>query len=170
MGVQGIYTAASGMLAQQYRLDAISNNLANAVTTGFKREESIDKAFPEMLIRRMEEHVVKFPYNTIPSVGSIDKAPVVGKVGTGVEQNELFTVFEQGPLQVTENPLDIAISGEGFFIVDTPEGERYTRNGNYIIGNGNILMTKEGFPILGENGYIRVQKNNFRVDEQGRVL
>lgn len=170
MASRGVYTAATGMLVQQYRMDVISNNLANATTTGYKRDESIDKAFPDMLLRRMEKHTVNFPFNNVPTTGSIDKAPVVGKVGTGVEQNEIFTVFEQGPLRTTDNPLDAAISGDGFFVVDTPNGERFTRNGNFIIGNGNILMTKEGYPVLGEKGYIRVQDNNVRIDNEGRIM
>lgn len=168
--VQGIYTASSGMLVQQYRLDTISNNLSNALTTGFKRDESIDKAFPELLIRRTDEHTVKFPYRMRLSVGSIDKSPIVGKIGTGVEQNELFTIFEQGSLRETNNPADIALHGKGFFAVDTPHGERYTRNGNFILGNGNILMTKEGFPVKGEKGYLRLQTNNFKIDEEGRII
>ena len=168
--VQGMYTASSGMLVQQYRLETISNNLSNALTTGYKRDVSIDKAFPEMLLRRRDEHTVKFPYRMRPSTGSIDKSPVVGKLGTGVEQNEIFTVQAQGSLIETNNPADIAISGEGFFVVDTPHGERYTRNGNFIIGGGNILMTKEGYPVVGENGYLRLQHNNFKVDESGRVV
>lgn len=165
-----MYTAASGMLAQQFRLDTISNNLANALTTGYKRDESIDKAFPELLIRRTDEHTVKFPYRIRPSVGSIDKAPVIGTLGTGVEQNEIFTVQEQGSLRETNNPADIALHGNGFFVVDTPHGERYTRNGNFILGEGNILMTKEGYPLVAEKGFLRLQTNNFRIDEHGRVF
>lgn len=168
--VRGIYTAASGMITQQQRLDVISNNLANAVTTGYKREQSIDKSFPTLLIRSMGTYQTKFPLGVRPSVGSIDKNTVVGTLGTGVEQNEIYTVFTQGALEETGNPADIALSGKGFFVVDSPYGERYTRNGNFIIGNGNILMTKEGFPLLGEEGYIRVQRNNFKVNERGEVL
>ncbi len=171
MAIRGIYTAASGMLVQQNRLDIVSNNLANATTTGYKRDTSIDKAFPDMLLRRMEMHTVKFPYNEIPSIGAIDKAPVIGKLGTGVEQNEVFTIFEQGPLRVTNNSFDVALHGNGFFVVETPQGQqRYTRNGNFIIGTGNLLMTKEGYPVLGEKGYIRVQENNYRIDKQGRIF
>lgn len=168
--VQGMYTAASGMMVQQYRLETISNNLANALTTGYKREESIDKAFPELLIRRTDQHTVKFPYRMQPSIGSIDKSPIVGTLGTGVEQNEIFTVHSQGSLIETNNPADLALYGEGFFVVDTPHGERYTRNGNFIIGNGNLLMNKEGYPVVSEQGYLRLQTHNFQVDENGRII
>ena len=168
--VRGMYTAVSGMLTQQQRLNVITNNLANATTTAYKREESIDKSFPELLIRNMGAYRTKFPTGVFPTIGSIDKNPVVGVLGTGVEQNEIYTVFSQGAPQETTNPADLALSGQGFFVVDTPYGERYTRNGNFIIGNNNILMTKEGYPLLGENGPIRVQRNNFKVNDTGQVI
>ena len=120
--VRGVFTAASGMVAQQHRLDAIANNLANADTTGYKRDVSVHKAFPELLLRRTgDDGVVRFPYRNQP-LGSIDTAAVVGKIGTGVEQNEVFTIFEQGAIHQSDNPLDLALEGEGFFVVDTPYG------------------------------------------------
>ncbi len=170
--VRGIYTAASGMITQQRRLDALANNLANVDTSGYKRDVTIHKAFPELQIRRFrDEGVVNIPLSeTFPPLGSVDKAPVVGTLGTGVETNEIFTVFEQGELELTENPFDLALHGEGFFAVMTPEGERYTRNGGFILGQEGILMTKEGYPVLGENGIIRIQENNFIVDSDGKVF
>jgi flagellar basal-body rod protein FlgG len=169
--VRGVFTAASGMVAQQHRLDAISNNLANANTVGYKRDVSVHKAFPELLLRRTgDDGVVQFPYRGDP-VGSIDKAPVVGRLGTGVEQNEVFTIFEQGAVRQTENSFDLALEGEGFFVVDTPYGERYTRNGSFTIGPESLLVTQQGFPVLGDDGNpIRVQENNFVVDEGGQVF
>ena len=117
--LRGIYTGASGMVAQMHRMDVLSNNLANVDVTGYKRDTSISKAFPEMLIRRINDNgVYKFPF------GSVEVAPVVGKLGTGVEYNELFTVFEQGALKETSNPFDLALDGDGFFAVETPNGER----------------------------------------------
>ena len=159
------------MVAQQHRLDAISNNLANANTVGYKRDVSVHKAFPELLLRRMSDNsVIQFPYRGDP-VGSVDKAPVVGRLGTGVEQNEVFTIFEQGAVKQTENPFDMAIEGEGFFVVDTPYGERYTRNGAFTIGPESRLVTQQGYPVLGSDGNpIEIKVNNFVVDEYGRVF
>lgn len=159
------------MVAQQHRLDAISNNLANADTTGYKRDVSVHKAFPELLLRRTnDDGVIQFPYRNEP-VGSIDNAPVVGRLGTGVEQNEVFTIFEQGAVRETSNSFDLALQGDGFFVVDTPYGERYTRNGSFTIGPESLLVTQQGYPVLGEDGNpIRVQQNNFVVDESGRVF
>lgn len=158
------------MTAQQHRMDAIANNLANVDTTGYKRDVSVHKAFPELLIRRMgDDGVLQFPYRHRP-VGSIDKSPVVGRLGTGVEQNEVFTIFEQGAVQETENPFDIALEGDGYFVVDTPYGERYTRNGSLILGAEGMLLTQQGYPVLGEDGPIHLQLNNFKIDEDGKIF
>jgi flagellar basal-body rod protein FlgG len=162
--IRGWYTAASGMRAQQWRLDAVANNLANVDVNGYKKDVAVHKAFPELLLRRMgDDGLYTHPF------GSGDVAPFVGKIGTGVELNELFTIFEQGPLKETESDFDIALDGKGFLTVATPQGERYTRNGAFILGKEGFLETKEGYPLLGENGPIRVQENNFKIDKDGRV-
>ncbi|HCM28026.1 MAG: flagellar basal-body rod protein FlgF [Treponema sp. GWB1_62_6] len=162
--VRGWYTGASGMTAQQWRLDAISNNLANVDVDGYKKDTAIHKAFPELLMRRMnDDGVYLHPF------GSADAAPIIGKIGTGVELNELFTNFEQGSMKETESDFDIALDGKGFMSVSTPRGERYTRNGSFQLGKEGFLETKEGFPVLGENGPIQVKANNFMVDKDGKV-
>ena len=162
--IRGWYTAASGMRAQQWRLDAVANNLANLDTDGYKRDVAAFKAFPEMLIRRQDDDgVYLHPF------GSADAAPIVGKMGTGVELNELYTSLEQGGLKETQSDFDVALDGKGFFTVTTPWGERYTRNGSFQLGKEGYLETKEGYPVMGENGRIRVKANNFLIDKDGRV-
>jgi len=152
------------MRAQQWRLDAVANNLANVDTTGYKRDVTSFKAFPEMLLRRMgDDGVYQHPF------GSADAAPIIGKLGTGVEVNELFTNFDQGAPKETQSDFDLMLEGKGFFAVATPHGERYTRNGTFILGKEGYLETKDGFPLMGENGPIRVKANNFKVDAEGRV-
>ena len=169
--IRGLYTSASGMMAQQWRMDAVSNNLANVDTTGFKEDQAVHKAFPQLLLRRMNTNVVPLPPSgQIPILGSLDKAPVIGRLGTGVELNEIFTVFEQGAFKETTNPFDLALEGQGFFVVATPFGERLTRNGSFLIGPEGLLVTKEGFPVLGENGPIQAKLNNFIVDQSGRIF
>ncbi len=162
--IRGLYTGASGMRAQEHRLDALSNNLANVDLNGYKRDTSVHKAFPELMIRRFEDDgVFRFP------LGSVDTAPMVGKLGTGVEYNESYTVFEQGSLKVTENPFDLALEDAGFFTVETPQGVRYTRNGSFWLGKEQILETKDGFPVMGENGIVRITKDHVKIDKLGRV-
>jgi flagellar basal-body rod protein FlgG len=152
------------MRAQQWRLDAVANNLANVDTDGYKRDIAAFKAFPELLLRRQDDDgIYHIPF------GSADAAPIIGKMGMGVELNELYTNFDQGALKETTSDFDLALDGRGFFAVATPYGERYTRNGSFILGKEGFLLTKEGYPVLGENGPIRVQANNFQIDKDGRV-
>ncbi|MFQ3548057.1 MAG: flagellar basal body protein, partial [Termitinemataceae bacterium] len=78
--IRGWYTGASGMTAQQFRLDAVSNNLANVDVDGYKKDIAVHKAFPELLMRRLnDDGVYLHPF------GSADAAPIIGKIGTGVE-------------------------------------------------------------------------------------
>jgi flagellar basal-body rod protein FlgG len=152
------------MRAQQWRLDAVANNLANVATDGYKRDVASFKAFPEMLIRRQDDDgVYQHPF------GSADAAPIVGKMGTGVELNELYTCFDQGTPRETSGDFDVFLDGKGFFCVGTPWGERYTRNGSFQLGKEGILETKEGYPVLGEDGPIHVKANNFQIDKDGRI-
>ncbi|MBN2735528.1 MAG: flagellar hook-basal body protein [Spirochaetales bacterium] len=162
--IRGLYTGASGMMAQMNYMDALSNNLANADLVGYKRDTAVSKAFPQMLLRRMNDSGVhNFP------MGSVDSAPIVGRLGTGVEVNEVFTIFEQGAMKQTDNPFDLAMEGEGFLCVETEDGERYTRNGSFVLGKEGFLLTKSGDLVLGENGPIKLKKNNFIIDEDGVV-
>lgn len=163
--LRGIYTGASGMIAQDARMDTIANNLANVDQTGYKKDLTLFKAFPDMLIRRINDDGLG-----ITPAGSYDTMPLVGKLGTGVEVNEVYTQFDQGSLQRTENNFDIALEGRGFLTVMTERGERYTRNGALTINQDGVLVTHNGNPVLGENGIIRVQQNNFIINERGEVL
>ena len=165
--IRGWYTGASGMNAQQNRLDAISNNLANVDTAGYKRDIVVSKSFPELLIRRTDaDGVYKIPNG----MGSADAAPVIGKLGLGVETNESYIDFTQGSFKLTNTSTDIALSGKGFYTIETPNGERYTRNGDFFIGKEGILETKDGYPVLGENGIIKLENDRFMVNQDGVIL
>lgn len=163
--IRGLYIGASGMIAQQARIDVVANNLANVDKTAYKRDLTVFKAFPDMIIRRINDDGL----GIVPA-GSYDTMPYVGKLGTGVEVNEVYTQFGQGSLQRTESPFDMAIEGRGFFSVMTERGERYLRNGAFTINKEGNLVTHNGFLVMGENGPIRVQKNNFIVNERGDVI
>ena len=162
--IRGWYIGASGMNAQQNRLDAISNNIANVDTTGYKKDIPVSKSFSDLLLRRTaSDGVYETPF------GSADAAPIIGGIGLGVETNELYTDFEQGSFKSTETKTDFALSGEGFFTVHTPAGERYTRNGNFVLGKEGILLTKDGYPLMGENGPIHVENDKFFLNEDGLI-
>lgn len=162
--IRGIFTSASGMQAMQSKLNIISNNLANVDLTSYKKDVAITKAFPDIQIRRgSDDGLVSFP------LGSYDEMPFVGKLGTGVELNESFTVFNQGSLKETNNDFDLALDGKGFLTVETEKGERYTRNGTLTIDKDGFLVTKQGLKVLSENGYIQIKKNNFIIDKEGNI-
>ena len=128
--LRGIYTGASGMIVQMHKMDAVANNMANVDLIGYKRDYTANKAFPELMMRRLNTDIVeRFP------VGSIDKAPYLGKLGT----------------------------------VQTPQGERYTRNGSFTLDDNGLLVNKDGLPVMGENGYIYLKLNNFRIDADGTI-
>jgi len=153
------------MLADMTQLDTIANNLANVDTSGYKKDVTIFKSFPEMLIRRTDDNGL----NVVPA-GSWDTMPLVGKLGTGVEVNEVFTQHVQGALKKTDNPLDFALQGDGFFSIQTPDGERYTRDGAFFIDKKGFLVNKSGHKVLGESGPIRVDQYNVRVGKDGEIL
>ena len=154
------------MKAEQNRMDVVANNLANVDLTGFKRDSVSFKAFPELLMRRFDDDGVR----KLP-MGSVDIAPIVGKLGTGVETNEVHTDFSQGSFKQTENAFDFALEGKGFFAILTPDGERYTRNGTFTLGPESLMVTKDGYPVLDEDGeFIKVKANNFVVDQDGKIF
>ncbi len=161
--VRGIYTSSSGMKAQAERVSTISNNLANINTTAYKKEELILKEFPQMLIHRMNDKVVK------KDEGSYDLVPIVGKLGTGVEINQKFVKHETGNLFSTSNPLDFAMLTDGFFSVDTDYGKMFTRNAELNLDKDGYVVTKDGYKVRGENGYINLKNKDFKIDRFGAI-
>jgi len=179
--LRGLYTAASGMLAQAARLDLESNNLANAATTGYKADQAELLSFPTMLLRRVGGkdgepeplHPLGIEMRTRPD--GLDRlpfreAPVVGPLGTGVYVEGTFTSFRQGPLRDTGNPLDLALEGPGFFAVETPAGVRYTRAGSFRLDAEGYLADQTGNRVLGVDGPIQVgQAATVAIGQDGSV-
>jgi flagellar basal-body rod protein FlgF len=131
---RGLYIAASGMLTEQRRQDQIANDLANAATPGYKSDRSTQQSFGEMLLAN----------------GSTGQT--VGKLGLGVQVDQTTTDWSPQPLRQTDEPLDFAIQGEGFFGVRTGQGVFYTRNGQFTLSPQGILTTARGDVVLGQNG------------------
>ncbi len=162
--IRGIYTGASGMSALQFKMDIVANNIANVDKTGFKRDEVLYKSFPEMLIHRSNDDGVGWT-----PMGSFDTTPIVGKLGTGLEVNETYVRHEQGGLKNTQVSTDIALNGEGFLVIQTNRGAKLSRNGAFILDKEGYLVTAKGFPLLGEDGPIQVNRNNFLIKPNGEV-
>ena len=144
---RGLYTAATGMVAETVRTDSIANNLANANTSGYKRDDVIDEEFHPMLLRRIDDHS-KQDVTSFKGFSLGGQAPVVGKLGLGAYTAGIATDHSQGDMQTTGNPLDLAISGEGYFAVQTPQGVRYTRDGNFYRSANGQLVTVNGQAVL----------------------
>lgn len=142
--IRGLYTAASGMMTQLTNQEIISNNLANADTTGYKKDTAVMKAFQALLLNRIGDN----------SDRGMDV--VMGNLGTGSTVDGVFTDFSQGAIKATENKLDVALATDGFFVVQTPAGEMYTRDGSFTIAANGDLVTKDGFNIVGTRGTINV--------------
>ena len=150
------YTAGTGMLAQRDRMDVLANNLTNVETTGYKSDTLITGSFRDMMIERLND----------PGAGT---NRTVGALGTGTHIDRVVTTFEQGSVEQTNRPLDFALNGDGFFVIDTPQGERYTRDGSFAVNSGGYLVTSEGWDVRGENGRIQVGSDDFTVDGTGNV-
>lgn len=163
--IRGLYTGASGMLAEMTRTDVISNNLANVNTSGFKKDRAIFRAFPEMNIHRIDDPVPA----GIDRV--IDPRLFIGVLGTGVMVDEVNTDFSQGTVKTTSNPLDVALEGEGFFEVQTPDGIRFTRDGSFSVSRDGYLITKDGYYVLGENGPVQfAREGEIVISQRGEVF
>lgn len=148
----GMYASVSGSLAAMQRLDMISNNLANVNTPGYKK----DKMSFEGLL-----------------AGSVNPPAVPqGKTADPILQKDsIYIDYSAGPVNQSGNPLDLALDGEGFFAVTTPEGTAYTRQGNFRSSADGTLVTVDGFPVQGVGGAaIRLQGSHVEIDAKGVVM
>ncbi|HTY79027.1 MAG TPA: flagellar basal-body rod protein FlgF [Candidatus Bathyarchaeia archaeon] len=140
-----IHALSSGMHAQWQRHEILANNLANASTVGFKQD------------------------NLTVKHGEPEAGPG-GATLLGRHVISQWTDFSQGGLRETDRSLDVALSGPGFFVVQTPAGPRYTRAGAFSVSPQGTLMSTGGFPVLGQGGPITVRSSNVTFGPQGEVL
>jgi flagellar basal-body rod protein FlgF len=147
----GIYTAYSGLKAQSDALEILSNNLANLNTTAFKEETAFYTFLdPSAGVSQQTEDLN----------GTINKSIRVGS----------FVNSAEGSLSATKRDLDIAIEGNGFLVVKTPGGIRYTRNGNLNLNAQSVLVASDGFPVIGESGKpITLGPGKITISENGEV-
>lgn len=158
--LRGIYTAASGMLADQRRLDVIANNLANSSTAGYKRDTSVRQSFTDFLVVRL---------NDPDNVGDTQN-PQIGRLGFGTLLAFTATKITTGNMVQTGNSLDVAIEGDGFFTVQTPQGIRYTRDGAFLQDSQGRLVTKQGHQVLVDGRAVRAEVGTLAINNLGQVL
>ena len=136
--MRALNTAATGMQAQQLNVEVIANNIANMNTTGFKRQRA---EFQDLLYQNVERMGVQSS-----DAGTI--VPTGVQVGVGVKAGSVYRVTEQGSVTQTQNLYDVAVQGEGYFIVQLPDGrDAYTRAGNFSLSADGQLVTKDGFTV-----------------------
>lgn len=173
MSAKGIYSALSGAMAQGQRLETIANNMANVNTPGFKRD---DQVFREYLTANQKppdlQNVPKVP-------ASIDSFyDMQGGDVSYVDAAGTYTDFSQGSLKSTGNPLDLALDGDGFFEVMTPQGLSMTRVGSFRMDSAGQLVTKDGHPVMAAGDaaadpagrIIRVGQGTLSITESGDIF
>ncbi|MEF3168684.1 MAG: flagellar basal-body rod protein FlgF [Deltaproteobacteria bacterium] len=126
----GHMEALEGAIINERKLELVANEMANVSTVGFKRQRI---TFEEYLLPQQDQTL------------------------RNAKGERVATDFSQGPVHQTGNPFDFAIEGEGFFVVETPQGKRYTRAGNFTLDAEQRLVTQEGYPVLGDGAPIVIE-------------
>ncbi|MCM3617941.1 flagellar hook-basal body protein [Sutcliffiella horikoshii] len=172
--LRGFHTATAGMISQQRRMEMLSNNLSNANTPGYKADQSSLRAFPELLLKKMEQ-------TNIPTTKpiSFSQNQTIGALHTGVYLQETAPNQTQGDMRQTGNQTDLAILNQNlpegaaiFFTVENQDGTpRYTRNGNFTVDQQGYLTTNNGLYILDQNNTrIQLQTDTFELQQDGTIL
>lgn len=154
--LQGLYAAAGGIVSTEERHAIIANNIANASTIGFRRQQPVQKGFYAIFADSLRR----------PALFNQYKTP-----GGGAALSETFTDMRAGPITTTDNPLNLALSGPGFLSVDTPQGRAFTRTGNFVIDAQGQLATPDGQKVLSTGAMpITVGQGVMTVTSDGTVL
>ncbi len=148
---RAVYSIISGGLAELSKLDLVAQNLANASTAGYKAQRAV------------------FEVRPAKALGQARSAIAAQRSSAQVLERAVVTDLSQGPLEKTANPLDVALEGEGFFVVDTPRGLRFTRTGSFTIDRDGKLATGAGFPVQGEGGEIVLPQGRVEIARDGTV-
>lgn len=150
---------ATGMLAQQLHVDVISENIANMTTVGFKRQRP---EFKDLIY----QNIVR-PGTTSSDAGTTVPSGI--QLGLGVRAGAVYRIHEQGTLRLTDNPLDLALSGDGFFQIEMPNGETaYTRDGIFQVNQDGEIVTTQGFPL--QPGFtVPVDTVDIQISNEGQV-
>lgn len=160
------------MIARSIDSEVIANNLANVNTIAYKADATVYKDFPAMFVHRLHDETIWTPLR------EFDPSPPVGKIGTGVQVDDIVTYHDISPTWInTGNAFDMALEGVpgvpssyAFFEVLTPQGKMYTRAGNFMINSDGFLAAPSGSLVLGENGPIQVKADNVMFEQDGSII
>jgi len=161
--IRGIYTAVSGLITQEAKMDVITNNMANTNTTGFKADDLKIKKFDDVLLESYDR-----------MKGKNSPKTTIGSISLGSKIDETTTSFDQGSVQDTGNKTDFALDGRGFFTVQKNTGTTtqnyYTRDGHFHVDSKGLLVTASEDTVLDSNGNgINVGTNKFTSDANGNI-
>ncbi len=165
----GLYSAASGMIIQERVQDVLAQNLANSQIPGYQRNELVVRSFPDVMLQTTYEGLSqttnKNRYNH-----------AIGRVGTGAGIDWIYTDYSGGGFRYTGDPTDVAIEGDGYFSLITPDGMRFSRSGDFNVNNEGYLVNNQGYYVMGQGtqnnrnpGPIQVGRTDFRIDGFGHV-
>ncbi len=164
--IRGLYTSGWSMRANSKQMDIISNNLANVSTNGYKKDTVVYESFPAAMVRRIND-----------SGSTSNPSGKVGNIQLGDDVGEVFTYYTNGQMMKTDNNLDMAIgeSESAFFTIGVPEQngeltEYFTRNGSFSLNTDNQLVTREGYLVMGTDGPITLDSENFSVLDNGSIV
>ncbi len=166
----GLYSAASGMIIQERVQDTLAQNMAGSMMPGFKREDVVIRSFPDTLLyesyRGLSPSTDKPRYNH-----------AIGRVGTGAGIDWTYVDHTPGATQYTDNKSDMVIDGDGYFALQTPDGLRFTRAGNFMVNKDGFLVNPQGHFVVGQGlnqgrvpSPIQVNTEDFYVDPRGHVV
>lgn len=157
--IRGLYSAVSAMIMNANRQKILAHNVANIDVPGFKQ-----------IMATMEENIGTYVSNPMSSLNLGEQADALGLLGLGVMSGEDEIDFTPGSLLSTGNSFDLAIQGSAFFHVETPDGERYTRDGRFLLDNESTLVTTEGYRVLDDGGQpITIPSSEFEVFPSGDI-
>ncbi len=162
--LKGLYTAYSGMINEQNRMDTLTNNLANSATTGFKKEGATSQSFDSVLAYKIKD-----------TSEAMNVSRRIGVNTPGVKIGENYTYYDQGGFRETGNPFDLALSGDGFFAIEFTNkadevSTKYTRDGSFTLNKEGYLVTKDGDYVLGEDGRIKLDPlKEANIDSTGSI-
>jgi flagellar basal-body rod protein FlgG len=159
--IDGVKKMAKDMTVKVLRQELVANNLANVNTPGFKSQ----RAFSTMLKHSMGTDAARAGGRAAGRASNTQSETESGDRTVGI-----YTSFEQGRIEYTHRNLDLAIDGEGFFVVDTPFGERFTRSGSFTLTEAGLLATYGGNLVMGAGGPIAIQGNEIEVTPDGGVV
>ncbi|MCC7305732.1 MAG: flagellar basal-body rod protein FlgG [Alphaproteobacteria bacterium] len=158
--MRSLEIGATGMLSQQLNVDVISNNIANMTTTGYKRQRA---AFQDLMYQNIDR-----PGSTSSDAGTTVPSGI--QLGLGVRPGAVYRMPSQGTLRQTENNLDLAIAGEGYFQINLPSGETaYTRDGTFEMNENGEIVTVQGFTVA-PGITIPADATSIDINQEGEVL